>query len=64
MAKKSYNPLDAKEERAKRIQGSKARMNQIREIASIYTFQNQFYTVYEQKDNLLKRLLEILKTIK
>ena len=64
MAKKNYNPLDAKEERMKRIQESKLRMDQIREIASIYTFQNQFWKVYEQRDNLLKQLLELLKIIK
>ena len=64
MAKKNYDPLDAKEERAKRIQQSKLRMDQIRKIASVYTFQNPFYTVYEQRDNLLKQLLELLKIIK
>lgn len=64
MAKKNYNPLDAKEERIKRIQQSKLRMDKIRATASVYTFQNQFWKVYEQRDNLLKQLLDLLKSIK
>ena len=64
MAKKNYDPLDAREERTKRIEQSKLRMDRIRETASVYTFQNPFWKVYEQRDNLLKQLLDILRTIK